>query len=58
VAGVPGRFGWDGAFSTSWYVDPKEELIGVFMAQRRPGMLSLPPVILDFWTAAYQIIDD
>jgi CubicO group peptidase (beta-lactamase class C family) len=58
VAAVPGRFGWDGAFSTSWYVDPKEELVGVFMAQRRPGILSLPPVILDFWTAAYQLIDD
>ena len=24
VADVPGRFGWDGAFGTSWYVDPKE----------------------------------
>lgn len=58
LAGTPGRFGWDGAFGTSWYVDPKEELIGVLMSQRRPGFLSLPPVILDFWTAAYQLIDD
>jgi CubicO group peptidase (beta-lactamase class C family) len=55
---VPGRFGWDGAFGTSWYVDPMEEFIGVLMTQRRPGFLSLPPVILDFWTAAYQLIDD
>jgi hypothetical protein len=23
VAGVPGRFGWNGAFSTSLYVDPR-----------------------------------
>jgi CubicO group peptidase (beta-lactamase class C family) len=58
LAGVPGRFGWDGAFGTSWYVDPMEEFIGVLMTQRRPGFLSLPPVILDFWTAAYQLIDD
>jgi CubicO group peptidase (beta-lactamase class C family) len=58
VAGSPGRFGWDGAFSTSWYVDPKEQLIGVLMAQRRPDVLSLPPVVLDFWTSAYQLIDD
>ncbi len=58
VAGVPGRFGWDGAFSTSLYVDPKEEMVGVLMAQCRPGALRLPPVVLDFWTSAYQAIDD
>jgi CubicO group peptidase (beta-lactamase class C family) len=58
VAGVPGRFGWDGAFSTSLYVDPREDLIGVLMAQCRPGALRLPPVVLDFWTSVYQAIDD
>lgn len=58
IAGVPGRFGWDGAFSTSLYVDPHEELVGVLMAQCRPGALQLPPVVLDFWTSAYQAIDD
>jgi CubicO group peptidase (beta-lactamase class C family) len=57
VAG-PGRFGWDGAFSASWYVDPAEEMVGVLMAQVRPGALRLPPLVLDFWTAAYQAIDD
>jgi CubicO group peptidase (beta-lactamase class C family) len=58
IADVPGRFGWDGAFGTSWYVDPKEELVGVLMTQRRPDMLQIPEVILDFWTSAYQLIDD
>ena len=58
VAGVPGRYGWDGAFSTSLYVDPRENMIGVLMAQCRPGALRLPPVVLDFWTGAYQAIDD
>lgn len=58
VAGVPGRYGWDGAFSTSLYVDPREEMVGVLMAQCRPGALRLPPVVLDFWTSAYQAIDD
>jgi len=58
VAGVPGRFGWDGAFSTSLYVDPHEDMVGVLMAQCRPGALHLPPVVLDFWTSAYQAIDD
>jgi CubicO group peptidase (beta-lactamase class C family) len=58
IAAVPGRFGWDGAFSTSLYVDPREDMVGVFMAQCRPGALRLPPVVLDFWTSAYQAIDD
>ena len=58
VAAVPGRFGWDGAFSTSLYVDPREDMVGILMAQCRPGALRLPPVVLDFWTSAYQAIDD
>jgi CubicO group peptidase (beta-lactamase class C family) len=58
VAEVPGRFGWDGAFGTSWYVDPREELIGVLMTQRRPEVPAIPPVIQDFWTLAYQLIGD
>ena len=58
IADVPGRFGWDGAFGTSWYVDPKEELVGVLMTQRRPDVPRIPDLILDFWTSAYQLIDD
>jgi CubicO group peptidase (beta-lactamase class C family) len=58
LAVVPGRFGWDGAFGTSWHVDPKENLVGVFMTQRRPDRLALSPLALDFWTSAYQLIDD
>jgi CubicO group peptidase (beta-lactamase class C family) len=58
LAGVPGRFGWDGAFGTSWWVDPKERLIGIFMTQRRPDVLAIAPSIRDFWTSAYQLIGD
>ena len=58
LAAVPGRFGWDGAFGSSWWVDPKEEMIGVLMAQRRPDVLGMPPTVRDFWTSAYQLIDD
>ena len=54
----PGRFGWDGAFGTSWYVDPKEQLVGVLMVQRRPDFLQLPAITHDFWASAYQLIDD
>jgi CubicO group peptidase (beta-lactamase class C family) len=58
LAGVPGRFGWDGAFGTSWWVDQTEQVVGVFMTQRRPDLLGIPPFILDFWTSAYQLIDE
>jgi CubicO group peptidase (beta-lactamase class C family) len=58
LAGVPGRFGWDGAFGTSWHVDPHERLVGVFMTQRRPDVLNIPAFVLDFWTSAYQLMDD
>jgi CubicO group peptidase (beta-lactamase class C family) len=58
LADVPGRFGWDGAFGTSWHVDPKEGLVGIFMTQRRPDRLAIADFILDFWTSAYQLIDD
>ena len=58
LSGVPGRFGWDGAFGTSWHVDPTEKMVGILMTQRRPDMLGLPALTLDFWTSAYQLIDD
>jgi CubicO group peptidase (beta-lactamase class C family) len=58
IASVPGRFGWDGAFGTSWWVDPTEELVGVFLTQRRPDVLDTAAFIRDFWTSAYQLIDD
>lgn len=58
LAGVPRRFGWHGAFGCSWYVDPREELVGILMTQVQPGALRLPAVVLDFWTSAYQAIDD
>jgi CubicO group peptidase (beta-lactamase class C family) len=58
TAGGAGRFGWDGAFGTSFYVDPHEDIIGILMTQRRPDVLNMPPVIADFWTSLYQAIDD
>jgi CubicO group peptidase (beta-lactamase class C family) len=58
ITEVPGRFGWDGAFGTSWYVDPNEQLVGVLMTQRSPDVLKLPDVVTDFWTSVYQLIED
>jgi CubicO group peptidase (beta-lactamase class C family) len=35
--GSVGRYGWGGFFYTDFFVDPQEELIGVFMAQLHPS---------------------
>jgi len=58
LASVPGRFGWDGGHGTSWYVDPKEDLVGILMTQRLLDSPAHPLVFVDFWTSAYQAIDD
>jgi CubicO group peptidase (beta-lactamase class C family) len=58
LAGVPGRFGWDGGYGTSGYMDPKEDMVAILMTQRLWDSPAAPPVFLDFWTQAYQAIDD
>ena len=58
LAATPGRYGWDGGYGTSWYVDPKEELIGILMTQRVWDDPGAPVILLDFWTSAYGAIDD
>ncbi|SDN85651.1 serine hydrolase [Afipia sp. GAS231] len=57
LAGRPGRYGWDGGYGTSWYSDPSEGLTGILLTQR---MMDSPPprAMADFWTLAYQAIDD
>jgi CubicO group peptidase (beta-lactamase class C family) len=58
LAGVPGRFGWDGGYGTSCYADPKEDMVAILMTQRVWDSPNPPVVYLDFWTSAYQAIDD
>jgi CubicO group peptidase (beta-lactamase class C family) len=55
---APGRFGWDGGYGTSWYSDPSEQLTGILLTQRMMDSPQPPAVISDFWTLAYQAIDD
>jgi CubicO group peptidase (beta-lactamase class C family) len=55
---VPGRFGWDGGYGTSWYSDPKENLTGILLTQRMMDSPQPPRALVDFWTLAYQAIDD
>ncbi|XVQ13214.1 serine hydrolase domain-containing protein [Spirillospora sp. CA-255316] len=54
---TPGRYGWDGGLGTSWYNDPAEDLVAILMTQRAE-FPAANPVWLDFWTGAYQAIDD
>jgi CubicO group peptidase (beta-lactamase class C family) len=53
-----GRFGWDGGLGTSGYSDPVENMVGILMTQRLMESPQPPPVFVDFWTSAYQAIDD
>jgi CubicO group peptidase (beta-lactamase class C family) len=57
LSSTPGRYGWDGGYGTSWYVDPAEELIGILLTQRVWDAAGPLPTF-DFWTSAYQAIDD
>ena len=48
-----GSFGWGGAFGTNFWVDPKEQLVGVLMVQTPGG-----PLRADFQQAVRQAIID
>jgi len=54
--GSVGRYGWGGAASTNFWIDPQEDLIGIFMTQLMPS--GTYPVVDDFRVAVYQAIVD
>jgi CubicO group peptidase (beta-lactamase class C family) len=55
MMGTPGEYNWGGAAGTKFWIDPKEELIGIFMTQ-----ILLNPVDYgsSFRVLAYQAIAD
>lgn len=53
-----GKYGWDGGFGTSWYVDPAEEMVTVLLTQAAFTSAEPPGVVKDFSTMAYAAIDD
>lgn len=55
VAGSVGEFGWTGAAKTYYWVDPREQLVGLFMTQYMVGF-DLPEN--DLRALAYQAIED
>ena len=53
-----GSYGWPGYYGTVWYNDPAEDLTAIVMMQRAHAGDQSLPMWYDFWTAAYQAIDD
>jgi CubicO group peptidase (beta-lactamase class C family) len=51
-----GSFGWPGAYGTSWFADPVENLIGLMLIQRRS--IEPFPMAIDFERRVYDAIDD
>lgn len=45
---VPGRYGWDGGYGTSWYSDPREAMTGILLTQRMLDSPQPPAVFADF----------
>ena len=39
--GSPGEYNWGGAAGTSFWIDPQEQLIGIFMVQSIPHQTRL-----------------
>ena len=54
--GSVGIYGWGGAASTQFWIDPVEEMLGIFMTQFMPA--GYYPVAREFRVAAYQALVD
>jgi CubicO group peptidase (beta-lactamase class C family) len=53
-----GSYGWAGFYGTGWYNDPAEDMTAIVIMQRAHMGDQTLPMWNDFWTAAYQAIDD
>ncbi len=53
-----GQYGWDGGLGSSWRSDPGDDLVGILMTQHAWTSPNPPDICRDFWTLAYQAIDD
>jgi len=51
--GSAGVYGWGGAFNTSYWIDPEEDMIAVFMSQMRP---TKSDITTRFRTLVYQAL--
>lgn len=51
-----GTWSWGGAANTTFWVDPVEDLIGIFMTQFMPP--EIHPIATDFTNLVYQTLVD
>jgi CubicO group peptidase (beta-lactamase class C family) len=56
IPGSPGEYAWGGAATTSFWIDPAEDLIAIFMTQLLPS--SAYPVRRELRTMVYAAITD
>ena len=54
IASTPGKYGWDGGYGTSWYNDPRENMITIAMTQL--GMYP-HPIVNELQTLAYSAFE-
>jgi CubicO group peptidase (beta-lactamase class C family) len=57
--GSPGQFGWTGAASTYYSIDPHEHLLAILMLQHLPredGGKDLPRISRNFYDLVYQTL--
>ena len=54
--GSIGEFGWGGAYGSTYWVDPKEDLIVVYFTQLRPSSIVKDHLMLR--TLVYQALTD
>ena len=56
VSRVPGRYGWDGGFGTSWVNDPGRDLVAIVMTQSPDFLFS--GGLEAFWRGVYAAVDE
>ena len=56
VSRVPGRYGWDGGFGTSWVYDPGRDLVAIVMTQSPDFLFS--GGLEAFWRGVYAAVDE
>jgi CubicO group peptidase (beta-lactamase class C family) len=54
--GSVGNYGWGGAANTNFWMDPKEQMVGILMLQSMP--MDTYPAIADFRILTYQALVD
>lgn len=53
-----GSYGWFGGYGTSWRADPNEDVTVILLTQRVMAGPDDARITDDFWTLAYQALDD